>query len=65
MAAGGRSAKSALTASQAAAVVAELLLRRVPADVIKQSYPTALTGPDDAGDAPEPPAAKEDAGEAE
>ena len=60
---GERSTKSALTAPQAAAVVSELLLRRVPADVIKESYPTALAGPDDGKEDAKPPAAEENQGD--
>lgn len=43
--AGRRPADAALTASQAAAVVSEFLMRRVPANVTKESYPTALEEP--------------------
>jgi len=55
-----RAAKGALTAPQAAAVAAELLLRRVPADLLKESYPAGLDEPDDVGkegDKPQAPTA--------
>ncbi|MFO7900656.1 MAG: hypothetical protein R6V58_16550 [Planctomycetota bacterium] len=45
VATGGRVAEGALTGSRAAAVLAELLLRRVPANVLKENYPSALFEP--------------------
>jgi hypothetical protein len=55
-----RPIKGAVTESQAGAIVAELLLRRAPADVVKEDYPVALDDDPEPDGAGEPEAGGED-----